>query len=53
MADRTVFLTLFEAVSAADGALGRLDVCEQVWTVGTLAIDDGSSKWLARGTLPF
>ena len=46
-------LDSFEAVSAADGALGRLDVCERVWTVGTSAIDDGSSKWLVRGALPF
>ena len=53
IANRTVSLTLFEAVSAADGALGRLDVCEWVWTVGTLAIDDGLSKCLARGALPF
>jgi len=48
-----LFLTPFEAVSAADGALGRLDVCKRVWTVGTSAIDDGSSKWLVRGALPF
>ena len=53
MADRTVFLTVFEAVSAADGALGHLDICERVWTVGTSAIGDGPSKWLVRGPLPF
>lgn len=50
MADRNVFLTLFEAISTVDGALGHLDVCERVWTVGTLVIDVGSSKWLVRGT---
>ena len=53
MAERTVFLTLFEAVSAAYSALGRLDVCERVWKVGTLAMADGSSKWFVRGALPF
>ena len=53
MADRTVFLTLFEAVSATDGTPGRLGVCERVWTVGSSAMDDGSSKWLVRGALPF
>ena len=53
MTNRTVFLTLFEADLAADGTLGHLDVCERVWTVGTSAIDDGSSKWLVRGALPF
>ena len=43
----------FEAVLAEGGDLGRLDVCKRVWTVGTWAIDDGSSKWLVRGVLPF
>ena len=46
-------LDSFEAVLATDGALGHLDVCKQVWTVGTSAIDDGLSKWLARGALPW
>ena len=35
--------SLFEAVLAEDGALGRLYVFKRVWTVGTWAIDDTSA----------